>query len=132
MLAIAFDKKWFYIGALVLAVLYGFGGLVHIGNILGFGELEWSDAPLSWKVGDIGWGTLDMIAVIGIVLKSPIGLVALALAALSQVVVSGLLPELFALTETHHSTLRYLVYFNGLVLFTLSVGFHLATMKKGN
>ena len=37
-LADAFTKKWFYAGAVVIAVMYGYGGLVHIGNILGYGE----------------------------------------------------------------------------------------------
>ena len=127
----AFERKGFYVGALVLAALYGFGALVHFGNMLGFGELKWSESPLLWKLGDIGWGTLDIVAVVGIVLKSPAGLSALAIAALSQVVVYGLFRDSFALTDAHRSTLKGLVYFNGAVLLVLGVGVYLAAIKNG-
>ena len=103
----------------VIGAIYGFGGIVHIGNILGFGELTWSEAPLSWKVGDIAWGILDIVAVVGILIKAPIGIFAVALAALSQIIVYGIWPESFALNEEHYSTLRGMVYFNAVVLVTL-------------
>ena len=86
----AFQRKWFYVGALIIGVIYGFGGVVHIGNILGFGEMKWTESPLTWRVGDIWWGGLDLIAVVGIVLKSRLGLIAVVLAAGSQVLVYGL------------------------------------------
>ena len=122
----AFARRWFYIGALILAVLYGFGGLFHIGNILGFGELKWAESPLAWKLGDIWWGTLDIVAVIGIIYKSPVGLIALGLAALSQVVVYGFFPQLFALTDAHLSALRGMVYFNAGVLLVLGTALYVA------
>jgi len=89
-IADAFQRKWFYVGALIIGVIYGFGGVVHIGNILGFGEMKWTESPLTWRVGDIWWGELDLIAVVGIVLKSRLGLIAVVLAAGSQVLVYGL------------------------------------------
>ena len=119
-LAEAFAQKWFYHGALVLAACYGFGGIVHVSNLLGFGELKWDDAPLAWKVGDIAWGILDLVTVGGILFKSPIGLIAMTLAAFSQVLMYGCFPQVFALTEDHDKTLQGLVYFNGIVLLVVS------------
>ena len=115
----AFEKTWFYAATIVIGVLYGFGGLVHIGNILGFGELNWSESPLSWKIGDIVWGILDIVALVGVLLKAPVGVIAIALAALSQILVYGFWPERFALTDEHFSTLRGMVYFNAIVLIIL-------------
>ena len=130
-IAEAFERKWFFIGALVLAVIYGFGALVHVGNIMGFGEVKWSQAPISWKFGDVWWGMLDIVAVVGIVVKSPVGLGALGVAALSQVVAYGFFPQLFAVTDTHYSTLRGLAYFNGIVLVGLCVALYVAGGRSG-
>ena len=120
-IAVAFEKRWFYAAALVIGLIYGLGGIVHVGNLLGFGEKPWSEAPWSWRLGDIFWGGLDIVAVAGIVLRAPIGVVAVALAASTQVVVYGFAPQLFALNAEHASTLRGLVYFNGAVLLVLAV-----------
>ena len=130
-IAEAFQRKWFYTGALVAGVLYGYGGLVHIGNILGLGEMKWGESPWTWRIGDIWWGTLDFVAVVGIAVKSPLGLVAIVLAAGSQVVAYGLVPESFAMTEAHRSALRRLVYFNAVVLVVLAIGLYTATHSKG-
>ena len=127
----AFDKLWFYVAMIIIGAMYGLGGLVHVGNILGFGELSWAEAPLSWKVGDIAWGILDIVAVVGILLKAPIGILAVALAALSQIVVYGFWPESFALNEEHYSTLRGMVYFNAAVLIILGLLVWVATSKSG-
>ena len=130
-LVVAFEKRWFYSATLVIAALYGFGGLVHIGNILGFGELKWSEAPLTWKLGDVAWGALDVTAVVGIVLRARIGIVAVVLAALSQVLIYGLFPDAFALNDRHRSALRGLVYFNAVVLVVLGVLVYFAGTKAG-
>ena len=130
-IAAAFEKKWFYGAALAIGVLYGLGGLVHIGNVLGFGEVKWSEAPLSWKLGDIGWGTLDAIAFIGIAVRAPIGIAAVSLAALSQVFLYGFFPDVFALTDAHRQALKSLVYFNAAILVALAVMLYLAGAKGG-
>lgn len=122
----AFRRKWFYVGSLIMGVAYGLGAIVHIGNILGFGEVKWTESPLSWKVGDICWGALDVVAVVGIVLKSPIGVLALVLAACSQIIAYSFFPDSFATTEPHRSTLRGLIYFNGIVLVVMVVAVYLA------
>ena len=123
----AFRRKWFYAAALVIGVLYGFGGLVHIGNILGFGERPWMESPLTWRMGDLFWGTLDLIAVVGIVLRAPVGVLAVALAAVTQVAIYGLFPDAFAFSDEHRATLRGMVYFNGGVLLALALLVYFAT-----
>ena len=120
-LAVAFEKTWFYVAALVVGAVYGLGGIVHVANILGFGERKWSDAPLSWKIGDIVWGALDVIAVVGIIMRAPLGLVALAAAAVSQIFVYGLFPGAFAMNDKHRSALRGMVAFHAVVLVILAV-----------
>ena len=130
-MTIAFERTWFYVATMVIGVMYGYGGLVHIGNILGFGEVPWAEAPISWKLGDLFWGTLDIIAVVGIILRSPIGILAVVLAALSQVVVYGIWPERFALTDQHFSALKGMVYFNASILIVLGVLVFFASSKSG-
>ena len=128
-IAEAFERKWFYIGAIIVSSLYGLGGLIHIGNVVGFGEMKWIDSPTSWRVGDLWWGTLDMVAVVGVAFKSPIGIVALLLAATSQIVMYGYFPQLVALTDAHNATLRTLVYFNGIVVVVASIALWIAGNK---
>ena len=118
----ACEVRWFYLLGLALAGLYGLGGTVHIANILGYGELPWLESPLSWRVGDIFWGLLDVVALVGMVFRWPIAVPALALAAASQVFVYGLFPDLFALTDDHRVVLRSMVAFNGVALVLLGAG----------
>lgn len=125
-IADAFRRTWFYVGALCVGVLYGLGGLVHIGHILGFGEMEWMESPVSWRVGDVWWGALDIVALVGIVMRSPVGIVALALAAGSQVAVYSLIPDSFALTDAHRAVLESLVYFNLVVIVALAIALFFA------
>ena len=127
----AFEKSWFYAAAVIIGLMYGFGGLVHIGNILGFGEIPWSEAPLSWRVGDIVWGILDLVAVIGILIKAPIGLFAVVLAAISQILVYGVWPEHFVLHDEHYAILKGMIYFNGAVLAVLALLVWYATSRAG-
>ena len=128
---VAFEKDWFYVCVLIIGILYGFGGLVHAGNILGFGEQKWLDSPLSWRLGDIIWGILDLVAIAGILMRSPIGIWAVVLAAVSQIVVYGLFPNTFALTDEHRVTLKWMVYFHIVVLVIVSGLIYMAGVRNG-
>ena len=130
-IAEAFERRWFYVGALALGALYGFGGAVHVGNILGFGEMKWTESPVAWRFGDIWWGVLDIAAFVGIILKSPVGLVAIVLAAGSQVIAYGLLPDSFATTDAHGSTLRGLIYLNVVVLVAIGIALYSISRSDG-
>ncbi len=43
----------------IIALCYFYGAIVHYGNLLGFGEMTWAQAPLSWQIGDIFYAILD-------------------------------------------------------------------------
>ena len=87
--------------------------------MLGFGEQEWLESPLSWRLGDVAWGVLDFFAIAGIVMRSPIGVYVVVLAAFSQIVVYGIFPGAFALTDEHWATLKGMVCFHVVVLVVL-------------
>ena len=50
----------------ILALFYAFGAAVHLGNLLGFGEMPLSEAPLSWRIGDVVYAALDTATATGI------------------------------------------------------------------
>lgn len=123
----AFQSTQFYIVALVLGLIFGYGGVVHLMNVLGFGEFGWPDVPLRFKIADVFWGVLDFTAVIGTVFKAPIGPVCLVLAAATQIVAYGFFPRFFATKPEHLQVLRGMVVFHAVVLAILGASFFAAT-----
>ncbi|MDA7978135.1 MAG: hypothetical protein MPJ50_05120 [Pirellulales bacterium] len=130
-IAIAFETTWFYVLAIVVAAIYGLGGLVHVANMVGLGEVKWRDAPLAWKVGDVMWGILDIAAVILVILRAHMGLLAILIAAVSQIVIYGFFPTLFALNETQRKALRGMVIFHVVVIAILGTSLYLAVTPDG-
>ena len=49
----------------LIAVAYLFGGLVHLGNLLGFGSIPPSQAPVGFLILDVVCLTLDAMVVVG-------------------------------------------------------------------
>ncbi len=66
-----------------LAVVMALSGLVHFDNMAGLGAKPWFGTPLSWRVGDAVYGAVDILAAVGLWLKSTWGVV-LALAAVAS------------------------------------------------
>jgi hypothetical protein len=64
---------------------------------------------------------IRIAGVIGIIARAPLGILAVALAVLTQAAIYGLFPDPFALNEEHRSILRGLVYLNASVLLVLGV-----------
>ena len=116
----------------MVGVLFGLGGLVHVGSILGFGGAKWSEMPIQFKIGDIVWGALDFVAVVGVVLRSPLGVLAILVAALSQIVMYRFFPDLFVLKQEHRTTLRGMVWFHVAVIVLLGGLAYIAGAKKGS
>ena len=112
---------------LVLAVVYAFGAVVHYANLLGFEEQPWFQMPLSWKIGDVAYGLLDTAAVIGLWLRTPWGVGCFLLGAVSQLILYGAFPQLFAFTEEHRQALSSLIVTH---LVTLAVFFGLLVARK--
>lgn len=128
----AFEKSYFYFTACVVGLLFGFGGLVHVGNIFGFGEVTWAESAIQFKIGDVLWGMLDFVAIVGVLMKSPFGIFAIFVAALSQIFVYGFFPEVFMLKEEHRATLRDMVWFHVVVLAVLIALIYFAGDPNGS
>lgn len=96
----------------ILAVIYTFAAIVHAGNILGFGEMPWAEAPLAWQLGDIFYLIVDTIAAIGLFMLRPWGVAAFLLAAFSEMLLFTLVPEWFVLRPEHETLLRSFVIYH--------------------
>ncbi|WP_293073048.1 hypothetical protein, partial [Moorena sp. SIO4A5] len=62
----ATERPWMSIYLRILAFVFAYGAIVHFGNIAGFGEMPWLETPLTWRIGDVFYGILDTVAVIGL------------------------------------------------------------------
>jgi len=100
----------------ILATIYAFAALRHIANILGFGELPWAEAPLSWQVTDIAYAILDTIAAIGLFMQRRWGVVAFVAAAVSEIVLFTFVPHWFVLRPAHLIMLRGFVAYHLIAL----------------
>lgn len=111
----------------VLAVVYAFGAIVHYANLLGIGEQPWSQMPLTWQIGDVAYALLDTATVIGLWLRTPWGVGCFLLGAVSQLILYGAFPQLFAFTEEHRQALNSLIVMH---LVALTVFFGLLVARK--
>lgn len=100
----------------ILVLIYAYGAIVHYTNLLGWGELSWTEMPLSWKLGDIFYGILDPISVAGLWLKTFWGIGCFLMGAISQIILYGGFPHLFAFTPEQQQTLWSLVIFHSISL----------------
>ena len=57
------SRAQFIVRSLVylIALTYGYGGLVHIANIAGLSGYAWVDAPLKWQLLDVVYLSLDTV-----------------------------------------------------------------------
>ena len=130
-LELALGKAWFFVPACIVAVLFGLGGIVHVANIAGFGGIDdWWRAPRILKVADVVWGILDFAALVGVLVRSPYGVLAIIVAALSQIVAYGFYPEVFALKPGDRAVLRGLVWFHVTVLVVLAAAFYFTIRRS--
>ena len=70
----------------ILAVLYALGAVVHLGNLLGFGEVPGEVAPRLWVVLDGVYLLLDAVVAVGLWRRRWWGVALFLVAALSQLV----------------------------------------------
>lgn len=68
-----------------LAAAYAYGAVVHVANIAGLSGFDWTEAPLKWQVLDVLYLVLDVIVVCGLMFQPRTGLIAFAVAAISQI-----------------------------------------------
>ncbi len=103
----------------VLAVIFGWSALVHFANLLGFGERNWGEMPLAWKVGDVVYAFVDTAAVIGLWKRAVWGVLLFPLAIGSQFVIYTVFVEYFAFTTEHRQTINGLLATEAVLLAVL-------------
>ncbi|MDJ0650768.1 MAG: hypothetical protein QNJ60_18900 [Xenococcaceae cyanobacterium MO_188.B19] len=121
------NNSWMGIYLRILAFIIAYGGLVHLGNLMGFGEKPWGEMPLTWKVGDIIYGCLDLVTVIGLWQKTTWGIICFLSVIVSQFLIYTVFIDYFAFTSEQRQTIYGLL---GSELILLSVFFVLLLLKK--
>jgi hypothetical protein len=95
----------------ILAVIYAFAAVMHIGSVLGFGRMPFAEMPLSWQLSDIAYGFIDTVAAAGLWQQKPWGIGAFLLAAGSEILLFTLVPEWFTSDPAELTMLRgFIVY----------------------
>jgi hypothetical protein len=100
----------------ILAVIYGFAAILHIGSIVGLGRVPFEEAPLSWQLSDIFYGAVDTIAAIGLFKNRPWGIGAFFVAAISEILLFTLVPEWFVVEAAQLTMLRGFVVYHVVAL----------------
>ena len=95
------SRPWMGIYLRFLAVVLGYGAIVHIANILGFGEKPWLEGPLSWRIGDLVYAPLNILAAVFLWFRSPWGILLFLIAVGSQFVIYTAFIDHFAFTAEH-------------------------------
>jgi hypothetical protein len=111
-----FDFPLIHIFFLIVAVLYAFGGAIHIANMLSLSGYPWSAAPLSWKILDAVFLLLNATVVVTVLLKSGWAVSAFLLAAGIQVVLYAFFPDQFGTTPDHARAIRHLLMLNAVLI----------------
>jgi hypothetical protein len=111
----------------ILATIYAFAAILHIGSVVGLGRVPFEDAPLSWQVSDIFYGVLDTIAAIGLFRLRPWGIVAFFIAAISEILLFTLVPEWFVVEPEQLIMLRGFVVYH---LGAMTIYFVLAYFER--
>lgn len=110
------ERPWMSVYVRVLAVIFGCGAIVHIANIAGFGEKPWREGPLSWRVGDIVYGSLNIAAAVALWTRSAWGIILFSLAVASQFIIYTAFINHFAFTPEHRRTIYGLLGTQGLLV----------------
>ncbi len=102
----------------ILAIIYAFAAVLHIGSVLGFGRTPFLDAPLSWQVSDIFYGIIDTIAAAGLWQQQFWGISAFFIAATSEILLFSLVPDWFVVEPSQLTMLRGFIAYHLVALGT--------------
>lgn len=112
---------------LVIAIFYGYGGLVHLANMAGLSGYNWLDAPSKWQVLDLLYLSLDFVVCVGLLRGWRLAVPAFFIANLSQIALYTLgarwvmdVPAEFT-PSGHEMSLGSLVGFHLVTLVLMSV-----------
>ena len=121
------EHSWMAIYLRILAVIIAYGASVHGANLMGFGEMPWTQMPLTWRVGDIVYGLLDIVTAIGLWQRTVWGIFCFLAAIASQFLIYTVFIDYFVFTSEQRQTIYGLL---GTELILLSVFFVLFVSKK--
>ncbi|MEM7726552.1 MAG: DUF6163 family protein [Cyanobacteria bacterium P01_A01_bin.45] len=100
----------------ILAIFYLYGAIVHYSNLLGFGEMPFTEEPLSWQIADIFYAILDTFTVIGLWLGTRWGIASFLLSAASQLILYLSVPNWFAFNPQQQQLLWSMIIFHVITL----------------
>lgn len=121
------ENSWMAIYLRILAVIFAYGASVHVANLMGWGEMPWSEMPITWRVGDIVYGLLDIVTAIGLWQRTAWGVLCFLGAIASQFLIYTVFIDYFAFTSEQRQTIYGLL---GTELILLLVFFVLFFSKK--
>ena len=117
----AANDRWIGLYLRFLSAVFAYGASVHLANIAGLGDGPWFDTPLSWRIGDIVYGILDITAVIGLWQQKGWGLAIALLGLFSQIGLYTLFIDAFAFTSEQRAIIYSLLRTEGLLLLILAI-----------
>ena len=119
----------------LIALTYGYGGLVHIANIAGLSGYAWVDAPLKWQLLDVVYLSLDTVVFVGLLRSWRIATAAFFVASCSQIVLYTVgaqwimaVPAEFLPTPGHEMSLSFLVGYHLVVLAMMVISLKLQSL----
>ncbi|ELS03844.1 hypothetical protein Xen7305DRAFT_00035680 [Xenococcus sp. PCC 7305] len=101
----ATENFWMAIYLRFLAIVMAYGALVHMMNLLGFGEVIEGGRPLTWTVEDLVYGLLDTATAIGLWQKTIWGILCFFSAIASQFIIYTVFIDYFAFTIEQKQTI---------------------------
>jgi len=69
----AFTKWVTSVFGWLIAVILANGAAVHVGNMLGYGKMPWSEFPFAWKIMDVLLLAFNIAVIVGLILRQPWG-----------------------------------------------------------
>ncbi|MEL7343293.1 MAG: hypothetical protein AAFN59_00350 [Pseudomonadota bacterium] len=104
----------------VIAAFYAYGALVHVLNMLSLTGFDWGEAPAKWQALDVMYLILEVAVVIGLLLRSQIGICAFYVAALSHIALYTALRDwVLDVPDAFHRSTDEIAYLDHLVIFHL-------------
>ena len=99
------ERSWMGIYLRILSIIIAYGASVHWGNLMGFGEPPWSEAPITWKVGDVVYALIDTLTAIGLWQRTAWGVLCFLSAMASQFLIYTVFIDYFAFTLEQRQTI---------------------------
>lgn len=113
----------------LLTLFYGYGAIVHLFNLSGWGSLSHEAIPGYWLVADSVYLILNVTMVFGIWLRKRWGVVAFLVAACSQIILYTWFPGAFSMNEQQEDALFGILVFH-LATVLLYIGLWLARARR--